>query len=212
MDFFVYGEKEKNYLINKDKKLGMVINQIGHIEREVIPDIFTALTRYIVDQQISTKAAATIWRRVIDKFGEITPQKLSDAHPEEIQSLGLTMKKAVYIQKVADKVCSGELDLEAMRYKADEEVCWELSNLEGIGLWTAEMVLIFSMQRSNVISYGDLAIHRGLRIIYNHRKIDKKIFEKYRRRYAPCATVASLYLWAVAGGAVEGMKGYAPGV
>jgi len=70
--------------------------------------------------------------------------------------------------------------------------------------------MIFSMQRPNILSYNDLAIHRGLRIVYHHRKIDKTIFNKYWKRYTPYASVASLYLWAVAGGAFEGMKDYAP--
>ena len=71
------------------------------------------------------------------------------------------------------------------------------------------MLMIFSMQRPNVLSYGDLAIHRGLRMIYHHRVIDKQIFDKYRSRYAPFASVASLYIWAVAGGAIAEMKDYA---
>ncbi|MCJ7806212.1 MAG: DNA-3-methyladenine glycosylase 2 family protein, partial [Clostridia bacterium] len=196
MDYYSYGEKEINYLKSKDQKLGAVIDKIDHIHREVMPDLFTALVRVIVDQQISAKAAETIWQRILTKFEEITPQKLSEADPKEIQTVGLTMKKAVNIHKTAEKVLSRELDLEALQYKTDEEIYRELSKLNGIGLWTAEMFMIFSMQRPNIISYGDLAIHRGLRMLYNHRKIDKKLFEKYKRRYTPYATVASLYLWA----------------
>lgn len=96
---------------------------------------------------------------------------------------------------------SGELDVEALRALPDEAVCAELSRLPGVGVWTAEMLMTFSLQRPNVMSYGDLAIQRGLRMLYRHRAIDRDRFEKYRRRYAPYATVASLYLWAVAGGA-----------
>ena len=92
---------------------------------------------------------------------------------------------------------------------SDEEVCAKLSELNGIGVWTAEMLMIFSMQRPNVLSYGDLAIHRGLRMVYQHRKIDKEKFNKYWKRYTPYASVASLYLWAVAGGAIDGMKDFA---
>jgi DNA-3-methyladenine glycosylase II len=72
------------------------------------------------------------------------------------------------------------------------------------------MLMIFSMQRSDVLSYGDLAIHRGLRMVYRHRTIDKATFYKYWKRYTPYASVASLYLWAVAGGATEEMKDYSP--
>lgn len=90
-------------------------------------------------------------------------------------------------------------------------MCAELSRLPGVGVWTAEMLMTFSLQRPNVMSYGDLAIQRGLRMLYRHRAIDRDRFEKYRRRYAPYATVASLYLWAVAGGAVAGLSDPASG-
>jgi DNA-3-methyladenine glycosylase II len=79
-----------------------------------------------------------------------------------------------------------------------------------VGVWTAEMLMIFSMQRRNILSYGDLAIQRGLRMIYHHRQIDREKFNKYWKRYTPYASVASLYIWAVAGGAIPEMKDYAP--
>ena len=92
----------------------------------------------------------------------------------------------------------------------DDEAIKALSSLNGIGVWTAEMILLFCMQRPNILSYGDLAIHRGMRMVYHHRKIDRKLFEKYRRRLSPYCSVASLYFWAVAGGALPDMKDYAP--
>ena len=109
----------------------------------------------------------------------------------------------------AEKIKNGAFDLDAVWQMSDQEAIEALSSLNGIGVWTAEMILLFCMQRSDVFSYGDLAILRGLRMVYHHRKIDKKLFEKYRRRYSPYSSVASLYLWAVAGGAIEGMKDYA---
>ena len=90
-----------------------------------------------------------------------------------------------------------------------EEAIRKLSSLKGIGVWTAEMILLFCTQRPNIFSYDDLAIQRGLRMTYHHRKIDRKLFEKYRRRFSPYCSVASLYLWAVAGGAIPEMKDYA---
>lgn len=92
----------------------------------------------------------------------------------------------------------------------DEEAVEALSSLKGVGVWTAEMILLFCMQRPDILSFGDLAIQRGMRMVYHHRKIDKKLFEKYRRRLSPYGSTASLYFWAVSGGAVEGMKDHAP--
>ena len=91
----------------------------------------------------------------------------------------------------------------------DEDAIRELSALKGIGVWTAEMILLFCMQRPNIFSYDDLAIQRGLRMVYHHRKIDRKLLEKYHRRFSPYCSVASLYLWEVSGGAIPGMRDYA---
>ncbi|MFG6371149.1 MAG: DNA-3-methyladenine glycosylase 2 family protein, partial [Turicimonas muris] len=101
------------------------------------------------------------------------------------------------------------LAIERLRFLSDNAVCKELVKLDGIGVWTAEMLLIFSMRRPNILSFGDLAILRGMRMVYHHRQISKKLFEKYKKRLSPYASVASLYFWAVAGGAVLEMKDYA---
>ena len=100
--------------------------------------------------------------------------------------------------------------MNAVEDMSDEQAIKELAALKGIGVWTAEMILLFCLQRPDIFSYDDLAIQRGLRMVYHHRRIDKKLFEKYRRRFSPYCSVASLYLWAVAGGAIPEMKDYAP--
>ena len=100
--------------------------------------------------------------------------------------------------------------MKALEEMSDAEVIQELCKLDGVGVWTAEMLMTFSMQRKNILSFGDYGIRKGLRMVYHHREIDQKLFERYYKRYTPYASVASLYLWAVAGGAVPGMRDYAP--
>lgn len=208
--YLSYGETEINYLKQKDKKLGEVIDQIGYVYREVDTDLFSSVIHQIIGQQISTAAQTTIWRRMKDNLGEVTAKKISESDTDSLQQVGISFRKVEYIKKFAQKVQKQDLDLNGLHQKSDEEVIAELCAIRGIGVWTAEMLLIFSMQRQNVVSFGDLAILRGIRMLYHHRKIDRSLFEKYRRRYSPYGTVASLYLWAVAGGAIEGMKDYAP--
>lgn len=208
--YFPYGEKEVAYLKSRDKRLAEVIDKVGMVKRRVIPDLFAALVHSIVGQQISTKAHDTIWRKMTDAMGEITPESVLSLSRDALQSFGITFKKVDYIRAAAGKVSSGEFDIHALHAMDDGEVCARLSELDGIGVWSAEMLILFSMQRPDVLSYGDLAIRRGLRMVYHHRRIDRKLFEKYRRRFSPCCSVVSLYLWAVAGGTVEGMKDYAP--
>jgi len=172
--------------------------------------LFSALVNTIVGQQISLKAQATICDRMENILGEITPQSILACTEAELQSCGISFRKVSYIRGTAERVADGRLDIDALRHKSDEEVCKELSALDGIGIWTAEMLMLFSMQRQDILSFGDLAILRGMRMLYRHRRITRKLFEKYRRRYSPYGSVASLYLWAIAGDVIPGMKYYAP--
>jgi DNA-3-methyladenine glycosylase II len=208
--FLEYGKKETDYLKDRDKRLGEVIEIIGPVEREAEDDLFACLVKSIVGQQISTAAQVTIWGRIHEALGCVTPKTVCVAGTERLQQQGISFRKAEYIRELADKVCGGELDLDALSAKSDKEITTELSALRGIGVWTAEMMLTFCLRRPDVLSYGDLAIRRGMRMLYHHRNVERKLFEKYRRRYSPYGSVASLYLWEIAGGAVEGMKDYAP--
>ena len=127
-----------------------------------------------------------------------------------LQSLGMTFRKAEYITDFSEKVHTGAFNLDAVEHMSDADAIQELSSLKGIGVWTAEMILLFCLQRPDIFSYDDLAIQRGLRMVYHHREIGRERFEKYRRRFSPSCSVASLYLWAVAGGAIPEMKDYKP--
>jgi len=205
-EIFNYGDTETAHLKKRDKALGAAIDEIGPIRREVRPDLFSSLVRSIVGQQISSKAQATIWARMIDGLAKITPQTILARTESELQSYGISFKKASYIRGVAERAADGRLDTDALLSKSDAEVCEELVKIDGIGVWTAEMLMLFSMRRLDILSYGDLAILRGMRMLYRHEKITRQIFEKYRRRYSPYGSVASLYLWAIAGGAIDGLK------
>ena len=197
--YFKYGNKELEWLKLRDPVLGNAMYRIGHIRRPVNPDLFTALIKSIVGQQISSKAQATVWARIEERFEPITPKTIDSVSAEELQSCGITMRKAYYIKGIAESVLKGNLDLAQLHKLSDEEVSKRLVQVKGIGIWTAEMLMIFSMQRKDILSWGDLAIQRGLRILYKHRNITPKLFNKYKQRYSPYASVASLYLWAIAG-------------
>lgn len=208
--YFDYGETETEYLKQKDKILGEIIDKIGHIKRRTDSDLFSSVVHHIIGQQISNKAQATIWQRLQDSLPSINAEHILNTNNEKLLSCGISSRKIEYITDFARKVHNGEFNLVAIRHKSDEEVIKELCTLKGIGVWTAEMILLFCLKRPNVFSFNDLAVQRGLRMTYHHRQITRKLFEKYRRRFSPYGSVASLYLWAVAGGAIEGMTDYAP--
>ena len=171
--------------------------------------MFSSVVHHIIGQQISVRTQATVWQRMQDTLGEVNADTILAAGVPKLQEQGMTFRKAEYIADFAEKVHTGTFDPGTVEHKSDEDAIRELSALQGIGVWTAEMILLFCLQRPVVFCYDDLAIQRGLRMVYHHRKIDRKLFEKYRRRFRP-RSVASLYLWAVAGGAIPEIKDYQP--
>nr|WP_264189943.1 DNA-3-methyladenine glycosylase 2 family protein [Yersinia bercovieri] len=177
--------------------MAAAIDRLGMIARPLSPDLFAALIRNIVDQQISVKAAITVNARLVALLGAITPITVAQASAEAIQGCGMTMKKAGYIKGAAEAALDGSLDLAAIAQLPDNEVITQLSSLNGVGVWTAEMLLISSLARPDVLSWGDLAIRRGMMNLYRHKTVPRERFERYRRRYAPYGTTASLYLWAL---------------
>jgi len=198
--YFTYGQAELDALCLNDKAFAEAAGKIGMIRRAVMPDLFAALVNAIIGQQISSKAQKTIWSRVTDELGDVTPEKILALPVERIQRFGTSMRKAGYISELAHNVCTGGLDIQGLHDLPDGQVIERLCKLSGVGEWTAEMLLLFSMQRPDILSYGDLAIHRGLRMLYRHRAITKELFKKYKRRYSPHGSVASLYLWEIASG------------
>ncbi|WP_222433516.1 DNA-3-methyladenine glycosylase family protein [Megasphaera hominis] len=186
------------------------MDRIGHVYRETDVDLFSSVVHHIIGQQISTAAQKTIWERLSAKLNKVDAAGILSLNRDELQSVGMTYKKADYILDFAGKVQNGSFNIEALEEMTDEQVIRELSSLKGIGVWTAEMIMTFCMQRPDVVSYGDLAIIRGMRMLYRHREIDKEKFIRYRKRYSPYGTVASLYLWAIAGGAIPELTDPAP--
>lgn len=198
MEYFEYGKDEVEYLKSRDKVLGKAMDSVGHIDREIIPDLFEGIVYNIVGQQISMKAARTVLGRFTNKFGKVTPETLYNQDVEDIQKLGVSFRKAGYIKEVSRQVCEKELVIDELYKLPDDEVVKRLVKLPGIGVWTCEMLLIFSLNRMNVLSWQDLAIKRGIINLYGLDSLDKETFNELKERYSPYASVASLYLWEVA--------------
>ncbi|MFC3748338.1 DNA-3-methyladenine glycosylase family protein [Paenibacillus sp. GCM10012306] len=192
---FKYGTEQIEALGQADATLGTAMQRLGRVERGIIPDLFAALVHAIVGQLISAKAAATVWGRMQEQLGEITPENLLLHTAYDIQRCGMTMKKARSIEAIARIVAQGELDLESLRELPDQEVIARLTVLPGIGRWTAEMLLINSMERPDIVSWGDIAIRRGMMKLYGLDSLTREQFEQFRQRYSPWGSVASVYLW-----------------
>ena len=190
-----YGEKEISYLCQKDEKMARLIEKAGHIHRDCETDLYASLIDSIVGQQISTAAHNTIRNRINEKFGILTPEKVMATPDEELKSVGISYRKVGYIKDFSSKVINGEIDIEALYTMSDEDAVKELVKVKGVGVWTAEMMLTFCLQRPDVLSYGDLAIRRGIMKLYGLEELSVEDFHRLTDKFSPYRTVAALYFW-----------------
>ena len=157
------------------------------------------------------KSRDPVLKQVIEQIGIIKRAVIPDLFAALVNSIVGQQISTKAHQTIWQRINNSFSPITPANFKslsAEElQKCCELS---GIGRWTAEMILTFSLQRKDIISYSDLAILRGMRMVYHHRRITPQLFTKYKRRYGPYATIASLYLWAVAAGAIPELKDYAP--
>lgn len=196
--YYESSPEQMAYLAARDPFLHRIIDLIGSIRRRIWPEPYAALLRAIIGQQISGKAQDAIWNRFSAAFPHFDPHMLAAVKPELICACGLSRRKASYMQAAAQAFAAGRLKNADLAQMNDEELQKTLGGLRGIGPWTVEMLLIFTFQRPNVLSYGDLAIQRGLCRLYGHERITREIFAEHLRRYSPCATLAGMYLWEMA--------------
>lgn len=195
-----------DYLKSKDEKLAKVIDYIGDIEATLEPDIFSALCYHILGQQVSVIVQDLVYDRLKEITDGITPEKVLELGVEKLKSLGMTYRKAETIYTIAQSIVNEELDLEELRELSDEEILKKLTKFKGIGPWTAEMLLMFTLERPDVFTFGDVALKRGLKMIYHLDDVDKKQFEHFKELFSPYGTVASIYIWAVGEYKVDGIS------
>lgn len=199
-DCVEYGEKALDWLRARDPALGAVIDAVGRIHWEVERDLFTAIAHHIVGQQISGRAQAAIWARLRAGLGTVDAPHVLACDAETLRGFGLSGRKVDYLRNFAQRVADGAADLAAIARLPDAEAIAALTALRGIGEWTAEMTLLFTLGRPDILSRKDLGIQRGLCLLHRHRRLTPTLFARYRRRYSPFGSVASLYLWKIAGG------------
>ena len=193
-----------------DERLRRLIERIDHAViaerlRSRTSDRFEALCRIVAGQQVSTAAARTVWGRVRESFGG-PPQPAQLTGPGAVARLraaGLSGRKASYMVGIAAAIEAGELRPAELDRATDEEVIGTLVALKGLGRWSAEMFLIFDLGRPDVFSGGDLGLRRGIQIAYGLEKppTPERAVE-IAERWRPNRSLASLYLWAAAGGAL----------
>jgi DNA-3-methyladenine glycosylase II len=191
------------HLRSVDHVIKGLIDEGGPIDPETDrrgsrPHAYQALARAIVGQQLSTKAAASIWGRVTELFeGETpSPRQLIEVDGEALRNAGLSWSKVGFLKDLAERVEDGRLDLDHLSELSDEDIVAELIEIKGVGRWTAEMFLIFHLGRPDVVSTGDLGIRRAMQIAYGMEELPgPSEMERIAEPWRPNRTLACLYLW-----------------
>ena len=161
-------------------------------------DPFVTLCRAIIAQQLSGRAASTITERLEALFdaGVLTPEGILATSDETLRSMGLSRQKQASLKDLATKTRDGSLQLAALATLSDEEVTRQLTQVRGIGVWTAEMFLIFSLGRLDVFPVGDLGIRKAIQRVYGYKKMPAVVtMHRHARKWAPYRTIATWYLW-----------------
>ena len=197
-------ERRRQELAASDSVMADLIAELGDWDVKARrrgvekPDAYGALLRAIVGQQLSTKAAATIHGRVLDLFGGRTPapEELLETDVAALRGCGLSGRKVTYVQDLARHVISGELELDRLDQFSDEEVIAEIVAVRGLGRWTAEMFLIFHLERPDVFSGGDLGLRKAIQLSRGMDEMPSPAEAiEIAERWSPNRSLASIYLW-----------------
>jgi DNA-3-methyladenine glycosylase II len=187
------------YLSQKDSKLGSIIQSIGPYSRKTNVNPFESLLQSIISQQLSGKAAKAIYIRFQNYYNNIlpTPQQIISTSNEILRvQIGLSYKKIEYIKDLSSRISNGKLDFASLINNSDEEVIAELIKVKGIGRWTAEMFLIFCLEREDVIPLGDLGVRKAIQRLYNLPQLpDQPSILAISLPWRPYRSIATRYLW-----------------
>lgn len=180
-----------------DPVLREIIERVGAFKMEYGPPEFASLAESILYQQLNGRAAATIFKRFTDLAGDPpTPEGILRLTDEQLRGVGLSKQKSAYLRDLATKTRDGLLNFEKLPDMTDDEVIEHLTQVKGIGVWTAHMFLMFSLRRPDVLPTGDYGVQAAIKKHYRKRKMPKPhIMEKIAKPWAPYRSVACWYLW-----------------
>ena len=187
-----------NHFNENDAEMAAVIKQVGPLQLQRNRNYFIVLCKSIVSQQISTSAAHTIYRRFHDLFQSRspTPERVLSMSPSALRSVGLSRQKAAYLQDLSRRFLDRSIRPRQLAYLSNEEIILRLTAVHGIGRWTAEMFLIFSLNRLEVLPVGDLGLRAAVQKIYGMKAMPSpKQLRALGKRWHPLETVATWYCW-----------------
>lgn len=187
------------HLRESDSRMAQLIERFGYIERNTHRPLFEALVESIVSQQVASASAERTMRKIAGAVGgSVVPATIASLGREGLRKCGVAARKAEWIVSAAERFESGGFGQEELQKLSNEEVVDRLTSLGGVGRWTAEMLLMFSLGREDVLPTGDLGLRKALTVLYGERRLTAKRWAHYRRLFGPYCSIASFYLWAYA--------------
>lgn len=191
-----YWDTATRELADRDAVLRALIERFAGLSLRRRSDAFSALARSIVGQQISVKAAEHVWQRFATTVGEVTPPRVQETSAERLRSAGLSRQKIAYLHDLSRRFLDGTVRTATWPDLSDEALIAELTQVKGIGRWTAEMFLIFYLLRPDVLPLGDLGLQKAVRLHYNRgRAVSPRRLQAIGKAWAPWRSVATWYLW-----------------
>ncbi len=189
--------KATNHLKKSDPILAAIIERVGPCRMEFGPPEFHSLAEAIVYQQLNGKAAVTIFKRFAALAGEpLTPEGILKLSDIQLRSVGLSKQKSAYLKDMAGRASRGELNFSRLPEMTDDEVIKHLTQVKGVGVWTAHMFLMFTLRRPNVLPTGDYGIQMAIKKHYRKRNMPKpEVMAKIAKSWEPYRSVACWYLW-----------------
>ena len=196
MSIPAYWDEAVRTLAARDPVLSALVERHQGLALRSRGDAFSTLARAIVGQQISVKAAQSVWDRLMGEVGVMAPIKLAAADRERLRTCGLSGQKCAYLLDLAERFASGALDPGRWDALDDQTLILELTQVKGIGRWTAEMFLIFYMARPDVFPVDDIGLQRALKLHYNRGRplTDAKV-KRIGKLWSPWRSVGTWYMW-----------------
>ena len=191
-----YWDRAKRALARKDPVMARIMREHPKVFLARRGEPFLTLARAIVGQQISVKAAQSVWDRLAACVGAVTPQSVLAKPRPELRACGLSERKTEYIADLAQHFADGAVHVHRWPEMTDEEIIAELLGVRGIGRWTAEMFLIFNLLRPDIFPLDDLGLQKGIRLAYfKGRKVSLRTMRRLGEAWRPWRSVATWYLW-----------------
>lgn len=191
-----YDTKEMIYISNKHPVMKALVDHYGKLKMGKISDVYMSLILHIISQMLANSVSDALIKRFLALVGEINPENVLSVGADAIRECGISRKNAEYILELSNSILENRYDFSLLDAMSDDEAVKYLMQIKGVGKWTAEMIVEFTLGRLNIFSYEDVALQNGIKKAHGFKTLSKLRFDRLRKTYSPYCSVASVYYYA----------------